>query len=197
MDEITSPICILFVGSKPPTSQWIKDHAKPLAIRADKVRKALIWLKKHNSLYKDIEINEGVLSDLEAGVVPSYHIDHISSSHEIDVRTARYDAVDDMVSAQDTAEGRVCADATVPEEITWDKAVIADVDGSATPNDLRCAAFRHVKQKGGAYLPIPHDPDPVNEFDNVKLFPMIYPTLYPYGIGGFEDSRHEVKVSMK
>src|ERR1700683_3134150 len=43
------------------------------------------------------------------------------------------------------------------------------------------------KKKGGAYIQIPHDPQPVNEFFHSKLFPKMYPTLFPYGIGGFED----------
>ena len=44
---------------------------------------------------------------------------------------------------------------------------------------------------------IPHDSKPMNEFFNPALFPMIYPTLYPYGLGGFEDSYHEVRVSLE
>jgi hypothetical protein len=35
--------------------------------------------------------------------------------------------------------------------------VIADVDGHAPSNELRAAAFRHIK-KGGGYIQIPHDP---------------------------------------
>lgn len=33
-------------------------------------------------------------------------------------------------------------------------------------------------------------------FFNTDLFPMMYPTLFPYGIGGFEDCNCRVKVSM-
>ena len=65
--------------------------------------------------------------------------------------------------------------------------MITDVDGAAPANELRAAAIRHVKKKGGGYIEINHDPTPVNEFFNPEMFPMIYPTLFPYGIGGFEN----------
>lgn len=45
IEEITSPVCVLFVGSSPPTPEWLRDHAKPLAVNAGRVRKALEWLK--------------------------------------------------------------------------------------------------------------------------------------------------------
>ena len=65
--------------------------------------------------------------------------------------------------------------------------MITDVDGHAPLNELHVAAIHHVKKNGGGYIEIPHDPKPVNEFFNPDMFPMTYPTLFPYGIGGFED----------
>ena len=75
--------------------------------------------------------------------------------------------------------------------------MVTDVDGSASSNQLHAAAMRHVKEKGGGYIEVPHDSKPVNEFFNPALFPMIYPTLYPYGSGSFEDSCRGVCVSLK
>ncbi|KAF8233556.1 hypothetical protein L208DRAFT_1265956, partial [Tricholoma matsutake] len=72
-----------------------------------------------------------------------------------------------------------------------------DVDGHASPNELRTAAVRHVKQKGGAYIQVSHEPHPVNEFNNPSLFPMLYPTLFPWDIGGLEDKQRPVALSFK
>lgn len=83
------------------------------------------------------------------------------------------------------------------QQVPFQNVVITDVDGHAPSNELRAAAVRHLKKKGGGYIEIPHEPEPVNEFFNPNLFPMIYPTLFPYGIGGFEDSSCSVKLSMK
>ncbi|KAG1724042.1 uncharacterized protein EDB91DRAFT_1255414 [Suillus paluster] len=39
-------------------------------------------------------------------------------------------------------------------------------------------------------LVLHHTESVVPEYHNTLLFPGIYPTLFPYGIGGFEDSEH-------
>jgi len=44
---------------------------------------------------------------------------------------------------------------------------------------------------------MPHNPKPVNEFCNLSLFPMIYPTLFPYGRAGFDDHCRSVRLSMR
>jgi hypothetical protein len=81
-------------------------------------------------------------------------------------------------------------------DIPFQNVVITDVDGHTPSNELCAAALRHVK-RGGGYVKIPHDPTPVNEFFNPTLFPLIYPTLFLYGIGGFEDKRRPRPLSMK
>ncbi len=57
--------------------------------------------------------------------------------------------------------------------IPFQNVVITDVDANASSNELRAAAIRHIKKKGGGYIQIPHDPSPVNKFFNPELFPMI------------------------
>ena len=37
IEEVVSPICVIFVGSSPPSTEWLCDKAKPLAVHADKV----------------------------------------------------------------------------------------------------------------------------------------------------------------
>lgn len=37
----------------------------------------------------------------------------------------------------------------------------------------------------------------MNEFFNPVMFPMLYPTLFPYGIGGFEDRQRQVPISFE
>lgn len=54
------------------------------------------------------------------------------------------------------------------------------------------------KKKGGGYVQIPHEKEPENEFrKDSLLFPMIYPTLFPYGIGGPDDHRRTAPLSLK
>ena len=82
-------------------------------------------------------------------------------------------------------------------DIPFANVAITDVENVASSSQLAAAALRHLQKKGGAYIQIPHDPTPANEYFNPELFPKLYPTLFPYALGGFEDPRRRVAVSMR
>ena len=135
-------------------------------------------------MYSDIVINHTLLDSFNDEDIIPVHVQHVLSDHAADSLTSRYDG-----SLPSPYETEPCTASNV--STTFENVVITDVDGHASSNELRAAAIRHIKNKGGGYLQIPHDPVPVNEFFNPEMFPMIYPTLFPYGIGGFENlSRH-------
>ncbi|KAJ7776558.1 hypothetical protein DFH07DRAFT_695204, partial [Mycena maculata] len=191
IEEITSPVCVLFVGSSPPSPEWLREHAKPLAVNAHRIRKALEWLKIHNPLYRDIQLNEDCLCQLEANPVLPFNIEHIHPTAANEAATARYDTspLPDVspTLTQSKSSG-----------IPFQNVVISDVNCHASSNELRAAALRHVKKKGGGYIQIPHEKEPENEFrKDSLLFPMIYPTLFPYGIGGPDDHRRTAPLSLK
>ncbi|KAJ7363077.1 hypothetical protein DFH08DRAFT_1025728 [Mycena albidolilacea] len=189
VEEITAPVCILFVGSSAPTPEWLRDHAKPLAVNANRVRNALLWLKEHNPLYKGIKINEECLQQLERDPVLPFNIEHVRSSAASEAVTSRYDSTPTLAEASPSK---------TDDSIPFQNVVITDVDCHASSNELRAAALRHVKKSGGGYIQIPHDHSPENEFrKDSLLFPLMYPTLFPYGIGGPNDSRRAVPLSMK
>ncbi len=191
VEDIVTPICIVFVGSRPPDKEWLRNKAKPLIVRREKIKNALMWLVEHNPLYADVQIDEDRLSVLPSDGLLDYHIEHVPSNTVQDALTSRYDANSQFCLEYDerAAQGHA--------RMSFDHVVVTDVDGRAPAHELRAAAIRHIKQKGGSYLEIPHGPTPVNEFCNPSLFPLIYPTLFPYGVGGFEDDQRAVKVSFR
>lgn len=196
LDDISTPMCVIFVGSTPPSDEWLREKAKPLAVRREKVRDALMWLKLHNPLYKDITINHGLLNSLPTNYMLPVHLEHVLPNAARDSLTSRYDTL--QPQAPPTLSNPQTNDEPADtNSIPFQNVVITDVDGSAPANELRAAAIRHVKKKGGGYIEINHDPAPVNEFFNPDMFPMIYPTLFPYGIGGFENCRRSASVSLK
>ena len=75
--------------------------------------------------------------------------------------------------------------------------VVSDVEQHSTAKEQKIAALRHLRSKGGAYVSVPHGPHPVNEFNNPYLFPSMYPTLYPYSLGGFEHPKRQTQLSMR
>jgi hypothetical protein len=191
LDEVSTLVCVLFVGSTPPSVEWLRAKASPLLIRRERVRNALEWLVEHNSLYKDIEIDRGLLDGLEDEQILPVHIQHVVPDHSDDVVTSRYDG------PSVASEEHYHRDNVASSKVSFTNVVVTDVDAHAPANELRAAALRHIKLHGGGYIEIPHGPRPVNEFFNPHLFPMIYPTLFPYGLGGFEDPVRTTKISIK
>ncbi|KAJ7715812.1 hypothetical protein B0H16DRAFT_1667037 [Mycena metata] len=180
LDDIITPICVVFVGSSPPSEEWLRTKATPLIVRKEKVLKALEWLKIHNHLYAEVPINRAVLDSLPEESVLPFRIQHILPSAGIDATTSDY------------VPGSSVLPADMPNSV-----VVTDVDGNAPSADLRAAALRHMNKPGGNYVEIPHDKQPENEFNNPNLFPMMYPTLFPYGLGGMEDKSRPSKLAFK
>lgn len=183
LHDIISPICILLCSSTVPTPQWLKEKARPLVVRREVVLKALSWLRAHNPLYRDVVINPQRISMLPENDVLNYHIEQIEVSSAARTVVSRYDLSDGHPTGPPP-----------DSSVTFESVLVTDVDANAPSHQLKAAALRHVK-RGGSFIQVPHDPNPVNEFFNPVMFPMLYPTLFPYGIGGFEDRRRLVPIS--
>ncbi|KAJ7779477.1 hypothetical protein DFH07DRAFT_719243, partial [Mycena maculata] len=184
IEDITTPICVIFVGSNPPSVEWIREKARPLIVRKEKVMNALGWLSTHNHLYKDVVIDHTVFDGHGDIVQIPFHVEHIIPSDGIDASTSSY--LDAMLEQRPASK-----------PISFESVVVTDVKGHESSKKLREAAARHFKKAGSNYIAIPHDPLPVNEFNNPDLLPLIYPTLFPYGIGGPEDNSRRTSLSFE
>ena len=176
INDIIAPICVVYTGSNAPTAEWLRKKAKPLLVRADKVRHALLWLKANNYLYRNISINNKVLDEITQLPGLPYHVE-FSEPHD-EALTTGY--VDEQQFDNHPREQRI-------DDVPFEGVLITDVDPKASAHELRAAAIRHFADSTKSYLEMPHGPEPENEFCNPTLFPKLYPTLFPYGIGGFED----------
>ncbi|KAJ7018893.1 hypothetical protein C8F04DRAFT_877553, partial [Mycena alexandri] len=193
LTDVTTPICVVFVGSRPPTAEWLKEKAKPLIVRKERVLNALNWLKTHNHLYRDVLINSTELDALPQEAVLPFHIQHVIPNTGIDVTTSDYvpgSAEPDVPQLSEILQ-------PPPSHVPFQSVVVTDVDGNAPSSELKSAALRHLRKPGSNYLELPHDPNPANEFTNPHLFPMMYPTLFPYGLGGLEDKNRRTRLGFK
>ncbi|KAL6304620.1 hypothetical protein BKA93DRAFT_714786, partial [Sparassis latifolia] len=189
LEDIVTPICVIFVGSSLPSAEWLREKAKPLIVRREKVRNALLWLKQHNMHYKDIKIDQESLNSLAEQQILPFKVEHVLPDESHELLTSRYDT--------HTALCNELAPSSVDRcESLFQNVVVTDIDANAPANEIRAAAVRHLKQNNGSYLQIPHDPKPMNEFFNSNLFPLMYPTLYPYSVGGFEDLKCSSSISL-
>ncbi|KAJ6452174.1 hypothetical protein C8R47DRAFT_959161, partial [Mycena vitilis] len=196
MSEIITPICVIFVGSKAPTPEWLKEKASPLVVRKERVQNALAWLKINNHLYSDVAIDKKVLDELPDESIPPFQIQHILPSTGLDSTTSDY--VPGSAQPQPSSVPNLSDILSPPpSEIPFQSVVVANVDGNAPSRELRSAALKHMNKPGSNYIEIPHDPKPVNEFKNPHLFPMMYPTLFPYGLGGLEDQHRPTRLGFK
>ena len=191
IDEIVTPICILFCGSTPPTSKWLKENARPLVVRREAVLRALRWLCAHNRLYADVTIDTDRVSTLPEEDVLHYNVEHIPISTAACTLVSRYDCSGDERSSIDLSPGL-----PLDSPVQFESVVITDVDANAPSYQLKAAALQHAK-RGGSFIQVPHDTEPLNEFFNPTMFPMLYPTLFPYGIGGFEDRRRTIPIGLE
>ncbi|KAJ7024140.1 hypothetical protein C8F04DRAFT_881201, partial [Mycena alexandri] len=193
ISDVTTPICVVFVGSKPPTAEWLKEKASPLIVRKERVLDALTWLKVHNHLYREVLIDDSELKQLPTEAILPFHIQHVIPNVGIDVTTSDYipgSAEPDVPELTEILRAP-------PTSVPFQSVVVADVDGNAPSHELRSAALKHLQRPGSNYIEIPHDPNPANEFNNPHLFPMMYPTLFPYGLGGLEDKQRRTRLGFK
>ena len=189
MMEAASPICVLFVGSTAPSKEWLREKAKPLIVRRQRVHDALVWLKEHNPLYKDVVIAMDRIADIPEHDIIPIEPQVVPHSDEQDTLTSRYDG--GIRSLREESESN-----NESAQSIIDSVIVTDVAGNASVAQLRDAAMRHFKS-GGGYYELPHEKQAESEMYNVDLFPKVYPTLFPYGIGGIEDNARSVPISMK
>ncbi|TDL19361.1 hypothetical protein BD410DRAFT_689923, partial [Rickenella mellea] len=192
LTEVSKPICVLFVGSNRPTAEWLRTKARPLIARREKVRRALEWLKVNNPLYHDIIIDDELLSSMPAEDVAPVEITLQEPSTALDAIGDGYD-----FSPSEESDIAMDVDSDGEQVNIFDKVVVSDIEGrDVTAKQMAAAALKHLKN-GGKYVEIGHDSQPCNEYEDENLFPMLYPTLFPYGRGGFESSTRPVPIGMK
>ena len=192
IEDVITPICVIFVGSSPPSKEWLRKHARPLLVRKEKVFAALQWLRAHNPFYKDIRINHGVLQSLGNEDVLPVHLEVVPPSFSLDSLTARYDTAVRSPSHPSRPE----TEARDSDDV-FETVVVANVDPNAPSHVLRAAAMEHVMKLGKSYVQVPHGARPVGDINNPAFFPLIYPTLFPYGLGTPEDLSRRRRVSLK
>jgi len=184
IDEITSPMCVVFVGDKPPTREWLIEKAKPLAVRGNVVRRALLWLKENNYLYRDITVNHGLLDTLVPEVLLPVHIEHVQPTRQ----------TDDPVSGFNE---RPVADDMQHNEYPFESVLISDIGLQASPNDMHAAALQHLRKPSAGFVQLSRGSLSEAEFGNHELFPRMFPTLFPYGLGGVENPNRRLRVSFQ
>ncbi|CAF5137009.1 unnamed protein product, partial [Rotaria sp. Silwood1] len=195
LDELCDTLKVIFVGAHPPERIQLK---KVLTVRKKKIIEALYWLKKHNVLYQNVDINLKNIAQLPEDDVPECIMSTMEQKiGDEEIQSERIGYIPDPLS--DPIER------TSTDSIPITNSGVLDVNGSSVSSDEITNYLLHkIKNDGtkeqmdteNVYL-IPHSSKPVNEYFNPKLLVGLYPTLFCYGRGAPEDQSRPVKVNLR
>ncbi|CAF4211828.1 unnamed protein product, partial [Adineta steineri] len=204
-NELSASIKIIFIGSSKPARHHLR---KILTVRRQRILHALIWLKENNALYSHISLDKHIIASLPDDDVPESiweTLDHI-----LDDKNA-------LAEREGYTEDPLTSDQVMSEKATTDfiplnPSGVLDVNGaSVTVEDINNQMLQKLRideNKQSANLSeintdddlihmVPRGSAPTNEYNNPTLLLGLYPTLFPYGTGAFEDASRPAKISFK
>lgn len=165
-------LAILFAGPVHPSE--FDYRRAPLLIRHEYVYEALTWLCCNHKDYRDVEISADNLAQYPEGE-PPVKVVYCEGSGDPSAQSL---AVYDTGTEKGTDDGE-CSFAvygltgTEVAKMSYEAKVLLAVEW------LR---------SGGRMLSITHDSQPASIYNNPDLYPGMFPWLFPYGLGGIDNS---------
>ena len=167
-EDLDEMLATLFTCPCKPTAE---DFAHtPFIVRHNAVINALKWLKLNHANYADIEISHANTMQYEEDMPPVTVEYCQSTSNKVLEGTSVFDNEED----DGTVEGD-CA-FTVHR-------LTGEICSSMTPTALKAMALRHLNS-GGKVLAIGHSDHLESIWNNLQLYPQMFPWLFPHGLGG-------------
>ena len=193
-EDVNGNISVVFLGSSPYRSACLKTV---FFVRKKKIWSFLNWLVINNPLYAHVTLDSNILDQYpEDDMLPG-----------IDERVVESNTgLEDTIFEAETAGLSEHPSSLVGNDPTSDnnfpivfleKTGVTDPDASRTKGrNVHASAVENLVRKPGANadLLIPNGYAAIPEYDNPSLFPGMYPTIFPYGIGGFDDRSRIVDI---
>jgi len=169
VEELDDVLAFIFTGPCKPTDEDMK--RTPLLVRRRKVCSALEWLKLNHVDYYDLDISYKNLKEYPENGSPVVVAYRHAKTNKNPESTSAFDQ-----DYEDGVEDGPCP--FVVNGITGEDLEINN------PKALIARATKHLMQDNGGVLAISHDETPQSIYHNPKLYPMMFPHLFPYGLGG-------------
>lgn len=198
--NVLGNLTVVFVGPGPVKESALRNMFR---IRKWKVWGFLLWLKAHNTLYRDLDLSPLILNEYpEDGIFPGLmqsviHDDRTDVREVVEEETAGFAAHPTAASRPpEQPETPVAADSTTYMES------MGVLDGEldlASGHTLQAAALRNIMKDSRAPpdLTFRRGRTPCSEYNNPALIPGSFPTIYPLGIGGFDDKSRPTALSFQ
>ncbi|KAJ6532899.1 hypothetical protein DFH09DRAFT_828609, partial [Mycena vulgaris] len=183
MSTLYDEIVVIFVSDNhEATAEMFK--RTPFLVRRGRILRALDWLKAHNPLYSDITIDLAALAEYPAdddGCVP-FPVQYQSPNDTIRGQNATYTG-----HRIDTTEAIFAEHSDTDGQIPISLSGTFDVDNTETSlNERKIQALRRLKA-GGSFVKSSTTAETLSTRDNPNVYGMLWPTLFPYGVGMFDD----------
>ena len=179
IEEMDELLAFIFTGPCQPTEDDFR--RTPLLVRRNKVARALEWLKLNHKDYSDLEISYKNLASYPEDFPPVV----INYQHSTTNKILEATSVHDTDLEHGTAKG-MCP--FTVHTLTSEKY------DTTNPDILKAIAAKHLDE-GGNILAIGHSKEPQSIWKNPKLYPQMFPWLFPYGLGGIGHERQKHRLS--
>jgi hypothetical protein len=179
-EEIAEYLAVMFTGPVLPMNEEYK--CTPLIVQHRAVHKTLVWLCRHHPLYTDLEISMRNLESYSDSGTP-VAIMHKVTNGEVDGRNLPVFDSSHNFATEDGSCTLAVHTLTGPEA----NVLSTDTLLGASVKRFREGANKHF-QSGRNVLAVGHNDQPELLYNNVDLYPGMFPHLFPYGLGGFSNS---------
>jgi hypothetical protein len=186
--DINETLSIMFIGPGKFQTEYLKDVYR---ICKAKVWDFLLWLTTHNLHYMNMPLDKSILDeypedDALPGIENNIVEDNISDSSQIFLNET-------AGPSEHTAE--VLKDSHTDTDkpfVFLEKVGVSDPEGDRLSRAFIGAGLRNlVSDMADSTLPdliLRQGSTAIREYKNPALMPGMFPTLWPFGIGSFEDS---------
>ncbi|KAJ6544701.1 hypothetical protein B0H10DRAFT_1656833, partial [Mycena sp. CBHHK59/15] len=147
----------------------------PFLVRRGHILRALNWLKANNPLYCDITINFVALAEYPDD-------DDGYSKQTIRSQSATYTG-----HRIDTTEAVFAEHTDIDAQIPISVSGTFDVDNTETVLNVRKIQALWQLKAGGSFIKSSTTAETLSMHHNPTVYGMLWPTLFPYGVGMFDD----------
>ncbi|CAF0973458.1 unnamed protein product [Brachionus calyciflorus] len=172
LDNLES-LNVILIGKNIPNSI---DFKKIFSVRIFKLITALKWLKRHNPEYEDITINYQCNIEVDPDNIPIILLKKLINL-ENDEDEPNIGETDPILL---NSSGLINTNLNL---------LLNDKEKINKLNEI-------IRSKTNeTILLYPHSEEPLNEYKNSKLLPQLYPVLFPYGFGGFNEQNRKTGIT--
>jgi len=200
--DINGMLSIVFIGAG---KLKIESLRHILRVRKSNIWSFLVYLKQHNRLYKNIGIDENLINlypidGILPGIDQKILYDHESNGDQIFAQESA--GFSDHPATEFVNNSKMQDHESIDTEVMLEKMGVSDPESvKLSGRSFTASALRNLvtedTQKDLPDLLIHSGNTAIAEYNNPDLFLGMFPTLFPLGIGGFDDKTRPTNLSFQ